>query len=412
MSARSPVRFVVFGDDWGRHVSTMQHIFAPLLGRVEVVWVNAIGHREPTFSMSDLRRAANKARSMVSRGPGLPAALAGPMPAEVIAPRVLPWHGNPLVSQFNHWSLHHDITGALARRRPARATVLVTGSPPSAGMVGRCGEDASIYFCMDDFLELPGTSPRMLLPLEQQLLQRVDAVVATAQELVRKKRCASGRGYHLPQGVNYAHFAARTGVPAELRDLPRPLIGFAGGVGTAVDLETVRALAERFAQGTVVLVGPVTVTSDVLALPNVCVLGARAYASLPAYVQAFDVGIVPYVENEWTRAVDPLKLLEYLAAGIPVVAAPIPEVWRYDGIVDLAPLGRPFVDAVARVLTHDDAGARERGRAVAAENTWARRSEQFLAIVDEVLAARKQRPRRQEHASPARGSRAPAVSPS
>jgi glycosyltransferase involved in cell wall biosynthesis len=385
VSAHRALTVVVFGDDWGRHVSSMQHLFRPLLERATILWVNGIGHREP--GLSDFGRALAKARTMVTTQPKDRAKSQGPAPREVISPKVLPWHLSPVVSRFNRWSLTRDIRHAIARH--ARGdVVLVTGSPPSASVVGRLGERASIYFCMDDFLEIPGTSPRMIAACERMLLSRVDAVVATAARLVETKRCASGRGYYLPQGVNFEHFATPQPVPPEMLGLPRPIVGFAGGIGTAVDAATVRAIAASNASGSVVLVGPLTLPRDAVSAPNVHLLGPRPYTALPAYVQAFDAGIIPYVENDWTRAVDPLKLLEYLAAGIPVVASPLPEVEKYRHLVRLARLGDEFVAATMEAIGGTTAEAREHGRRVAEANTWERRGERFLEILDEVLDSR------------------------
>jgi len=378
--------FVVFGDDWGRHVSTMQHLFGRITERAPVLWFNAIGHREPSWS--DLGRASQKVFSYMRRGQRGPAASTFrlPPPREVIQPRVLPWHSNRAVSAFNRAILKRAVRSAVARAG-LREFVLVTGTPPSAPIVGECGEDASIYLCMDDFLVLPGTTPSMLAPLEQELLRRVDAVVATAQRLVEKKVAASGRGYHLPQGVNYEHFAPRRPVPAELANLPRPLIGFAGGVGPAVDVATLHALSKAVGRGSVVLVGPVTLPMAQLDAPNIHVLGPRPYAELPAFVQAFDVGIIPYIEDDWTRAVDPLKLLEYLAAGIPVVATPLPEVRKYADAVIQAPLGDAFALAVLRNLTSSGSLRGAAAQQFAMNHSWEHRAERFLEIVDEVRAA-------------------------
>ena len=379
---------IVFGDDWGRRVSSMQHLTLRLLDRADVVWIDAIGHREPRLTLADLRRAARKILAMFRRGPEGPAraVATGAQPRRRVAPRVLPWHRNAVVARFNRWSLLRDIRRALAECPPRGPVVLVTGSPPSACVVGTAGEDASIYFCMDDFLHLPGTSPEMLAPLEQRLLGQVDALVATARRLLDTKRPVSNRAYYLPQGVNYEHFATIRQIPADLRDLPRPIIGFAGGISAAVDAVTVRALANAYPTGSVVLVGPVVVDVESMKAPNVHFVGARSYEDLPAYVQAFDVGIVPYVENEWTRSVDPLKLLEYMAAGIPVVASDLPEVAKYSTGVRIAPLGAGFVRAVADALTARPSASA--GRSIAAANTWEHRADRFLEIVDEVLAAK------------------------
>src|SRR6185503_18635243 len=90
--------FVVFGDDWGRHVSTMQHLFARIAPHTTVIWLNSIGHREP--SLSDIGRGVQKLVAMVSRDRARPAPTAYPgtaAPQHVIAPRVLPWHSNRMV---------------------------------------------------------------------------------------------------------------------------------------------------------------------------------------------------------------------------------------------------------------------------------------------------------------------------
>lgn len=392
LAADTPI--VVFGDDWGRHVSTMQHLFRHVAQNYPVVWVNSIGHRLPELRAADIRRAVEKARAIVSgrksAAPGGAALSESSQPLRIIHPRVLPWHHYRAVRAFNTASLVRAVKSALAELELSARPLVVTGSPPTVDVLGRLDEVASVYLCMDDFLHLPNVSAGMLGPLEQRLLGRVDALVATAAALVESKRPASGVAHYLPQGVNYRHFAEPREIPPELRDLPRPIVGFAGGLTTPVDLALVRRLATEFATGSVVLIGPVYIDVETIAAPNVHVLGPRPYTDLPAYVQAFDVGLIPYVLNAHTLAVDPLKLLEYLAAGIPVVALDLPEIRKYAHAVSIASTHDEFVDAVRRAAT-DHTTTPEQRRAVAREHDWSARAARLLGILGDVVAERSGR---------------------
>jgi glycosyltransferase involved in cell wall biosynthesis len=365
----------------------MQHVFREIVDEREVVWINGIGHRMPGLSRADLKRAWEKGVAMLGvAGPSANGGrLGGREPRVIVHPRVLPWHGRASVRAINRWSLSRSIRSALDSIGADGPPVLVTGSPPSAPLIGHLGELAAVYFCMDDFSHLAGVSSRMLEGLERELLSSVDAVVATARTLTRSKMPRSGEAHYLPQGVNYDHFATPLPEPDEIRSLPRPIVGFAGGVSACCDLPLIRRLAEEHPDGSVLLVGPVNVDVGELDLPNIHILGARPYSVLPAYVQRFDVGLIPYVLNEWTRAVDPLKLLEYLAAGVPVVSTEIPEVLKYRDAVRIGGDRDSFVREVAGALAEDGERSRLRGQELARKNTWAHRARTLLDVVDAIV---------------------------
>lgn len=383
---------VVFGDDWGRNVSTMQHLFRHLARRHPIIWVNAIGHRPPSVSLADAKRILHRVRSFAggalsSRATANPLDGIGASPMETIHPRVLPWHQFSWIRAVNRWSLVGAIRGALTRHGLTERPILVTGTPPSVCVLGELNEVASIYFCMDDFLHLPHVSHKMLAPLERALLERIDATVSTAQVLVESKRPRSGASHYLPQGVNYDHFATARPVPAELASLPRPLIGFAGGLGSSVDLSLIARLASECPAASIVLVGPVSIDLGALAAPNIHVLGARPYADLPAYVQAFDVALIPYVINAHTVAVDSLKQLEYLAAGVPVVTTALPEARKYAPLVRIGADSDGFVRAVLETLAADYATPQAR-RDLAAQHRWEVRASEMERIILALAAAR------------------------
>ena len=388
----------MFGDDWGRYPSTMQHVFRHIAPRFPVLWINGIGHRVPSLNLKDIKRGWEKVLRTAAKGAVAPAAavanLGGRDPALIIEPRVLPWHHWSPVFRYNTHSLLGSIRQGLSTLGLSRPPVLVTGSPPSVGVLGQLGERASIYFVLDDFLNFPTYTASMLAPLERQLLDRVDLVVATAASLTRSKFPRSGRAEHLPQGVNYDHFASPRPIPADLAAIAGPRIGFAGSVSTQCDVELIVRLAESFPDAAVVLVGPIGLDEQgvqPLQRPNIHLLGVRPYVDLPGYVQHFDVGIIPYVISPWTVAVDPLKLLEYLAAGLPVVTTAIPEAAKYAAEVTIAGEHPGFIEGVRRALAGDRNAQRARGQAFARLHTWEQRADRFLAFTESVLDTRMER---------------------
>ena len=214
--------WVVFGDDWGRHVSTVQHLFQTMLSIEKIVWVNSYGHRMPRLTRYDMVRAVNKIKLMMLPE-SQPQASGVKRPTRIVNPKALPWHNLGAVQAFNERSLVRDVMRALDATAPGLAPYLITVTPMTPGIVGQLGEQAAVYFCMDDYAELPGVTGNMIRPLEEKLLGRVDGVVATARVLVEKKAPRNGRVQYLPQGVNYEHFAEPRPVPADLAARARRL---------------------------------------------------------------------------------------------------------------------------------------------------------------------------------------------
>ena len=97
------------------------------------------------------------------------------------------------------------------------------------------------------------------------------------------------------------------------------------------------------------------------------------------------VALVPYKANELTRNIFPLKLFEYLAAGLPVVAGGLPELGRFAGVIGLPASAEDYPEEVRRALAEDGPQRRAARVALAAENTWDHRVEQISALVEEAL---------------------------
>jgi glycosyltransferase involved in cell wall biosynthesis len=368
---------VCFANDWGGDPTSKTHIMRILARNNRVLWVNSVGMRRPTASRRDLRRIVGKLRR----------SLGGCVEVEpnlfVANPLVLPLPGVALVDRLNAgilaaWLRH------LCRRHGLERPILWTYPPHVSRLIGRLDERMVVYHCVDQYSAFAGVSRDALIRMEQDLVRRAQVVLTSSEQLCDERRRLNLNTHFVPHGVDVAHFSRAldpaTAVPADLRDLARPIVGFFGALAEWVDLPLIRAVATSRPDWSVVLVGKATTDlRPVLGLPNVHVLGQKPYAALPGYCRGFDVGIIPFLQNELTVRANPLKLREYLAAGLPVVSIPLPEVARYDGLIHLANGREAFVAAIEAALA-------ERSETMARRRVEAMRTEAWEATVETISA--------------------------
>jgi len=126
-------------------------------------------------------------------------------------------------------------------------------------------------------------------------------------------------------------------------------------------------------------------------LPNVHLLGRKPYAELPAYAKGFDVAVCPFVENELTESVNPIKLREYLSAGLPVVATGIPEAAAYDRWCDLVSGPEAFLAACEAAVRNDSPELRRTRSQAMRKETWEARVAESLGIALGVAAAKRRK---------------------
>ena len=309
---------------------------------------------------------------------------------------------SPLVLPFPYSRVTRWINAAVmsrALRRWARATgfyrpIVWTFLPTrlAVDLLDAVDPQLVVYYCIADFEQLSTRSARIAAS-ERALLKRTDIVFVQGEHL--KERCAPHPDIHIfPFGVNIDAFTGETTTAPELRDLPRPIVGYVGGLHRHVDFEIIERVAAA-TEGTVVLVGPAQEDVQRLErLPNVRLLGAQPHARVPSFVRGFDVGIIPYVRNAYTETVYPTKLNEYLAMGVPVVSTDLPEVQRFNarhrGVVTVTKDADDFATAVRRAVDTDAAPERARRVAVARENSWTTRIAEMSALVEAACVRRQQ----------------------
>ncbi len=363
--------WLVFGDDWGRHASTTQHLIRQIGGSERVVWIDSIAMRSPELGLADARRAWER---LFRR----PSASGTPDPEWLVRPRprVLPWHLSAPVRRFNRSAIVRAVTRALGGEVP----VVLASNPVSALYLDGIPRAALAYLRLDDYAELPGVDPELARVAERRMFEIADVVVGTARKLLPP----DVPGLYLPQGVDTALFGQATLEPAQGK-----VLGFFGLLASWIDAELIADVARSAPDWSLELVGRSDVDVPALrALPNVRLLPAVPYGELPRVMARWSAAWAPFRLNELTAAVNPLKVREYLAAGLPTFCTPLPEVTSVPGVR----LGRTAGEVVSWLRDegeHDTRGLRAARRRSVAGDSWAARA---ATLESSIEAFRRRRP--------------------
>ena len=387
---RDPTPIIAFAKDWQSDHTSNHHVLRELAKTRRVLWLNSIATRTPKLSVRDLGTIRRKLLEFVHGARRVENDL------WVATPLVLPLPHTQAARAFNGW-LIEGFVRALRLRLGLDRFQLWTFLPTVADYVGTLGEELSVYYCVDEWSMFSYLDRAATVAAERALLRRVDAVFAVNQPLADAKRVTCAETFVSPHGVDHALFARAlepgTPLPPDLASLPGPRIGFYGTLREWVDLELVAHVARSRPGWSIVLIGQELADVSVLrGLPNVHFLGQKRHDELPAYCKGFDVGMIPYRIDERMTFVNPLKLREYLSAGLPVVSTPVPEVERYSHLCHIADDREEFVTAISRALRENGPRARlARSEAMKTE-TWAARIDEVARQVDDI-AQRKRGPR-------------------
>jgi glycosyltransferase involved in cell wall biosynthesis len=371
--------WVFFGSvAWSYTFQRSQQLASRLAQRGRVLYVDPIGLRPAR--LGDLRRLRPQGHL---EGAPLPAGLrllprprlALPFPASAWAAR---FNSRLLLAGIRDWMTQEGVT----------EPVVLLGIPSGPAWRAARGlhPKALGYDCHDDFVAFHGG--RYGIPeAEAELIGCARPIFVSSEKLLEHVRKLGGTPVFLPNAVDAGFFKGAHPKPERLQHLPPPLIGYVGEIGSWFDVEAASRLARERPSWSIVLIGPVShpEAPDLLSIPNVHHLGTVAHDKLPAYLAHFDCALVPFLLTPLTLAVSPVKVYEYLAAGLPVVSTRLPEVERMGDLVTIAD-GLMLSQGVTRALSlrHVDRVA-ERQR-FASENTWDQRVKTMIQAFEEAVA--------------------------
>lgn len=371
---------IIFGDDWGRYPSTIQHIGRVLAKNNRVIWIGSLGLRKPEFKLSDIRRAFQKLLSIFRRGDSGTNTVS---PVILLHPFVIPFHDLNFIKGLNRILLLRKLRRAIEKYH-IKDPVLITSSPVMSSIIGCIGESSVHYICLDDYSNFKGAFSN-ILQFENELLQKADSCFAVSDELVKTRKTWAGISYYLSQGAEIKHFTqVHKEIPDLVKNLKKPVIGYFGIIAPLwTDINLIIRAAKEYPEYEFLIIGRVEMDiSGFNQVKNIRYIGEVPYSNLTKYAQVFDVGIIPYENNQLTRSGNPIKLYEYLAMGIPVVSIDVTEVRKFGDLVFVANNEDEFVQLIKTAVEDCTPERNQARKQKALEYSWEAVTEK---ISDEIV---------------------------
>ncbi len=368
------------GADWwyhnrGHYDMQMVRYLRP---KLPILYVNSIGTRVPSLSEGRMfiRRVVRKLRSWTKGFHPLDDRFA------LLSPVSVP---GPLGMHLTRPLLVRQVRSA-ARRLGIERPLLWIECLPGAELVEPLAPTGVVYQRTDRYEEFPGTDRTQMEAYDQKLKRLADVTLYASTELYEGEKQSCRNACYVDHGVDFESFrdAGRDPQdPPDLTPVGRPRIIFVGGLDDhTFDRALFLEVVERCLDLEFVLVGGSSLPEGWCTQPNVHQLGRKPYEEVPQYMAGADVLIMPWNDNEWIRACNPVKLKEYLATGRPVVSTDFPELKKYDGYVRIAKTAERFAEQIRAALAEPDDP--EMLRARVETESWSSRAERVLAELEVV----------------------------
>jgi len=352
-------------DHWQQNWQTRHQILSRLARYFHVAWMNP-----PADWRGTLREAFKHPRTPDSTS--LPPALHLYQPEPW-----LPYFYRP--QWLADWTFRRRLEHArnLLLQQRCRKILLYLWRPEFLRALDLIPYDLSCYH-MDDEYSFSSAD----LPIsgdERHLLERVNQVFIHSPALLEKKGKFNTNTEFVPNGVDYLSFSRAVPPPADITGIPHPRIGYTGYVKKQLDLPLLLRLSKANPNWQLIIVGETSPHSEITesigklrALPNVHFLGAKSTSELAAYPQHFDVCIMPYVLDGYTRYIYPLKLHEYLASGRPIVGTRIPSLELFAAMICTAESDVQWQACIAHQLLPEASNPtnKDRRQSVARQHDW------------------------------------------
>jgi glycosyltransferase involved in cell wall biosynthesis len=290
--------------------------------------------------------------------------------------------------KFNGWQLRYTAAKALKKLGMTDRLINFVAFNQGMGVTTgrRFGEQTLVYHCYD---EIRGAHPWLKkhgIALEERFLKMVDGTIVTSKGLYEAKKDLCKACYIVKNAVNIDLFSQ--GFQSEVK--PEKVVGYIGSIDERLDYDLLVHLLENMPDTKFVFVGRVTTDFGEEAVlrkyPNAELTGAKLPEELPGYLKTFSAGIIPFVKSDFTRGIYPMKINEYLAAGLPVISTDFSNLDDFEGIINITGDKEAFLRDLQTELAADTPEKRNARLEVAKQNTWTVRAGELSAAIGDMEA--------------------------
>jgi glycosyltransferase involved in cell wall biosynthesis len=371
---------ICFANDWESDPTSKHQVMKLLSRNNRIIWINSIGMRNPKLSGADLKRITRKIKlwrkGLVRINNNL----------HHFTPIVIPLPSSPVARAINKYILKAFINH-YRKKLGMQSIQIWTFLPNVVEILDQISADHIVYYCVDEWSQFSFMNGPAMRKMESDLLKKVDIVFTSSEKLFQDKIRYNPRTHLITHGVDYEYFAKTLSsdvqVADELSKYRKPIIGFVGLIHEWLDYELIEKVSKLRPEWSFVFIGKVCINIDhIKKCPNVHFLGQKPYEKLLPFLKGFDISIIPFVINELTLNVNPIKLREYLAAGIPVVSTPLPEVKKYSDLVRIAKTPDEMINAIERELQRDDKNVRHERSMRMKMESWDHKLSQISSLIE------------------------------
>lgn len=385
--------YIIFGArDWDNDWITQHRLVKSLSNNGHrVLFIENTGIRSAKFS--DFPRIFQRIKNWYASSAGFRKLEKN---ISIFSPIIIPFPYSKIAKNINSLFFNRILRYWINKNRFSNIVYITFLATP---LVNDFIEDSNsilkIYYSSDN--HETASKNKNFLSLELNIVETSNLVFTTSQKLYEKFQDYNKDIYKIPAGVELDKFqiTKNYSVPNDLKDIPKPIVGFAGGLNDKIDIDLLLKTTKRLNNYSFVIIGEVNneIEQKLSLISNIYILGKKKHENLSKYIQSFDCGIMPYKVNEFTDSVYPSKLNEYLAMGKPVVSSNIYEMSYFNkenqNIVDIAIDENDFSNLIQNNIENDNIEKLKKRNLIASNNSWELRYAKISNYIYELIKIKK-----------------------